>query len=185
LRDELKKKRKMVLMSIKPSIAPAFSYAGLHLREFRPGDEEIWFDYLRLPDVAQATGWHIASSDELLPLTVKTAGVPAIRFALADEAEHLAGTIGFVDWENGRAEIAYDLAPPWRGKGIAGAACAALCRWGFDQGLTRIEACVLLENRASARVLEKCGFAGEGLLRQARHADGIAREYRLYRLQKP
>jgi len=153
------------------------------LREFGPGDEEVWFDYLRLPEVVQGTGWHIASSSELRPLTVKIADVPVIRFALADQTGRLAGTIGFVDWENGRAEIAYDLAPPWWGEGIAGAACAALCRWGFDQGLTRIEACVLLDNRASARVLEKCGFAAQGLLRQARHDDGIARDYRLYRLQ--
>lgn len=171
-------------MITKPPFTPSFSCAGLHLRQFQPGDEEIWFDYLRLPEVMQNTGWHIASSSELLPLTAKTAGVAVIRFALADESGRLAGTIGFVDWENGRAEIAYDLAPAWWGKGIATAACAALCQWGFDQGLTRIEACVLLENRASARVLEKCGFTWEGLLRQARHADGIARDYRLYRLQK-
>ena len=166
-----------------PLSLPQFHFAGLHLRAFLPGDEYSWFDYLRLPEVARATGWHVASAAELLPLMARTAGEPMTRFALADGNGKLAGTTGFFDWGGEQAEIAYDLAPPWWGKGIAGAACAALCAWAERQGLRHIRACVPEDNRASARVLEKCGFDWEGLVRQARHADGIVRTYRAYRRQ--
>jgi len=163
-------------------VPPDFDVAGLHLREFLPGDEAAWFRYLHLPEVAHATGWNIASPAELLPLTARTPGEPRVRFALADEAGRLAGTIGFFDWCNGQAELAYDLAPMWWGKGIASEACAALCRWAFEEGGVRqIAANVLTDNRASARVLEKCGFEWLGMMRQARHPDAIVREYRIYR----
>lgn len=161
---------------------PDFHLAGLHLREFLPGDEQAWFDYLHLPEVARSTGWNIASPEELLPLTARTPGEPVVRFVLADGANRLVGTIGFFDWRDGQAEIAYDLAPPWWGKGIASEACAALCRWAGEQGgLQLIKANVLTDNRASARVLEKCGFEWQGTVRQGRHPDGIVRDYRVYR----
>ncbi|GLJ41314.1 hypothetical protein SUGI_0855130 [Cryptomeria japonica] len=44
------------------------------------------------------------------------------------------------------------------------------------QGITRIEALVLLENVASARVLEKAGFIKDGLLRNYVYLKGNLRD---------
>lgn len=161
---------------------PKLAFPGFCLRPFAPGDELIWFDYLRQPEVLALTGWAIASSAELTPLLSPAAGEPIMRFAIVDAANRLAGTAGFFDWADGQAELAYDLAPQHWGKGLASAACLALCEWGFAElKLARIKACVLSGNRTSARVLEKCGFELEGMVREARHADGTARDYKLYR----
>jgi ribosomal-protein-alanine N-acetyltransferase len=48
-----------------------------------------------------------------------------------------------------------------------------LCQHAFEEfGLVKIIAYVVTHNPASARVLEKCGFVQEGLLRKHVRTDG-------------
>lgn len=62
-------------------------------------------------------------------------------------------------------ELAYRLARPAWGRGIASEAGAALVRYAFTTvGLPRVVAVTYLDNRASQRVLEKIGFARQGEL---------------------
>ncbi len=98
----------------------------------------------------------------------------ATRFCVArQEDDCLVGTIGFFDVHDGKAEIAYDLHPDLWGKGIASAACGDVRVGDFSElQLTSIEACARVGNRASARVLEKCGFALEATVREIRYANG-------------
>jgi RimJ/RimL family protein N-acetyltransferase len=50
-----------------------------------------------------------------------------------------------------------------------------------DRGQRRVEAYVFAHNVASARVLEKCGFAREGVLREAvTDRDGIVMDCWVY-----
>ena len=71
------------------------------------------------------------------------------------------------DWPNRRAEVGYALIQPCWGKGFAGEAVAAMLEYGFETlDLHRIEAELDPRNGPSTRVLERHGFAREGLLRE-------------------
>ena len=77
------------------------------------------------------------------------------------------GNLLHFDWPSRRAEVGYVLAQPHWGKGLAGEATAALIEYGFGTlGLHRLEAELDPRNDASARVLDRLGFAREGLLRE-------------------
>ncbi len=92
------------------------------------------------------------------------------------------GTVGLfhADARNRRAEIGYDLSPEWWGQGLMVRAGDALIEWAFAQGLHRIEATVMLGNRRSERVLEKLGFAREGLMSDYKLVRGQWRDYSLW-----
>lgn len=84
------------------------------------------------------------------------------------ESGALAGVVNLhgVDKANRCAETSYALAPAYRGAGLMPEALGAVLRFGFTQaGFNRICADVLEGNAASVRVLEKCGFRREGVLR--------------------
>jgi [ribosomal protein S5]-alanine N-acetyltransferase len=87
-------------------------------------------------------------------------------FAVVDETGALVGVCGFHDVRESprRAELGYWIGRPYWGRGYASAAVAAMVRIAFDElGLAAIEAHSLADNVASRRVLEKNGFALEGL----------------------
>jgi [ribosomal protein S5]-alanine N-acetyltransferase len=59
----------------------------------------------------------------------------------------------------GEGVLAFYLAPPYWGQGLATEAGSAFIRFGFAElGLERIVTTVQAENRASQRVVEKLGF---------------------------
>ena len=65
----------------------------------------------------------------------------------------------------GAAEIGYGLLEEYRGQGYAAEALEAAVSWALKQeGLTRVEAETEPDNRASQRVLEKCGFRPSGVV---------------------
>ena len=67
------------------------------------------------------------------------------------------------------------------GKGYIGEAGEALIQYGFTSlGLRRIEAEIDPDNHASAKALEKLGFAQEGLLRQRWEIGGVVSDSALY-----
>jgi RimJ/RimL family protein N-acetyltransferase len=90
------------------------------------------------------------------------------HFAIRNDSQQLIGGCGFHDiHESHRAEVGYWLARPFWGQGIMTATIRVLCDYGFEQlQLVRIVAHVFQLNRPSVRVLEKCGFQREGLLRK-------------------
>lgn len=66
-----------------------------------------------------------------------------------------------------RAEVWYKLHRDCWGQGLATELVQGLCEFCFaEKQLFRIEAGVAVENAASIRVLEKCGFTREGRLRK-------------------
>lgn len=85
------------------------------------------------------------------------------------ETGQLLGTCGF--WRlikpHYRAEIGYDLAAEWWGKGVMPEAVAAVLTYGFTtMGLHSVEAHIHPANTGSRRVLEKLGFEQEGYFRE-------------------
>ena len=66
---------------------------------------------------------------------------------------------------DGSAEIGYGIREEFRGHGYATEAVAAAVEWALEQpGVTRVEAETEPGNRASQRVLEKCGFVPNGII---------------------
>ncbi len=102
--------------------------------------------------------------------TAEFAANTALRIGIVlAEDDRVIGTGNLLhfDWPSRRAEVGYALAEPYWGKGLAGEATGALIEYGFGTlGLHRLEAELDPRNDASARVLERLGFAREGLLRE-------------------
>ncbi len=86
------------------------------------------------------------------------------------------GRIGFrtLALAEGRAEVAYWVAPDQRGAGFAQRALRLLTEWAFETGgLHRIELHHSTRNPASCTVAARCGFALEGTaVSSVLHADG-------------
>jgi len=79
------------------------------------------------------------------------------------------GSCGFnyIDFENDRAEIGYELHSDYWRKGYMKEALTALIDYGFETfSFNRIEAKVDVKNVASQRLLEKMLFESEGVLRE-------------------
>lgn len=90
----------------------------------------------------------------------------AIDFASNGE---LTGAIGLrdIDVEHSLAEITFWIAVNWWGKGIGTEAAHVVLKYAFEElQLNRIYAYHMVRNPASGRLLEKCGFRQEGILRQ-------------------
>ncbi|WP_179817405.1 GNAT family N-acetyltransferase [Allostreptomyces psammosilenae] len=67
------------------------------------------------------------------------------------------------------------------GRGLATAGVRLVCRTADEVlGLHRIEAGTLIENAASQRVLDKCGFERIGVARDYLHIDGRWRDHVLF-----
>lgn len=64
---------------------------------------------------------------------------------------------------NGVTEIGYGILEEYQGKGYATEAVGAVTAWAFRHpGIKAVEAEAAPENRASQRVLQKCGFVPTG-----------------------
>jgi RimJ/RimL family protein N-acetyltransferase len=150
-------------------------------------DAAEWATFAVLPQVQEHTSSEVRGVADLVPMIERSLsddpGAPVL-FALRQAATHeLVATFGFhsISALNGSAEVTYVVRPEQWGRGVATAVCAAAVRWGFkERGWVRIQATVLEPNVASLRVLEKCGFAFEGRLRNFRKVRGEPRDYLLY-----
>lgn len=101
-----------------------------------------------------------------------------------DVAGFAVGGIGLhpdQDVHRYNAEIGYWLGEEFWGQGIATEAVHAITRYALEQrGLVRVYAAVFEWNRASMRVLEKCGYEFEGTLRMSVFKAGRFVDQRLY-----
>lgn len=79
-----------------------------------------------------------------------------------------------------QAWIGYWVGSSYTHGGVATAAVALACDYARRIGIHRLEATVLSDNRASIRVLEKCGFEYEGIAREAFHMNGAWRDHEVY-----
>ena len=80
----------------------------------------------------------------------------------------LVGAAGLVeiDRDHRRAELGYWMGRPYWGRGYATEATRAVIEYGFSVlGLHRVYAMHFSRNRASGRVMEKCGMVHEAHLR--------------------
>ncbi|MCX2864667.1 GNAT family protein [Paucibacter sp. PLA-PC-4] len=164
------------------------SLRGFSLRPIRPNDAQVWTAYACLPEVKLHTSSTAASVDDIRRKIDKTLSgdvAAPIRLAIvkAAGAAELVAPVGFLTISplNGTAEVTYDVTPAhWR-QSIASAACRAATLWGFAQrGWHRIQATSVLPNIGSQKMLERCGFPREGLLRNFRLVRGQQTDFWMY-----
>ncbi|MCK4120513.1 GNAT family N-acetyltransferase [Ralstonia nicotianae] len=166
---------------------PFLIFLGFEFRQLARADSQAWYDYLSIPSVYEHTSWNLSSPADLDPqfdIFESTAIDSPRRLAIVEsKTGRLAGTIGFhtISDTNRSAELAYDLRPDTWGKGLGTAATLAVVEWAQrEYGFIRIQATVLTTNIRSARVLQKCGFQHEGLLRAYRMVRGVPGNFNMY-----
>ena len=85
------------------------------------------------------------------------------RMALKDGAENIGDLCFKGPVKDHSVEIGYGIQPEYEGKGYTTEAVQAMTQWAFGQkDVVFVEAETDPDNKASQRVLEKCGFAADG-----------------------
>ena len=168
---------------------PVLKTRRLRLRRIRPSDAEAIFAYCSDPAVTRyvtfATHRSLADTRKFLRASEKgyRQGGPPHWAIIRRSSGELIGLCGFLPLEarHRRGEFGYWLGKPHWGRGYATEAVEALLAYGFRKmKLNRLQARVVVRNRASARVLEKAGMKLEGVLRQFENLKGKFPDLRMY-----
>ena len=95
--------------------------------------------------------------------------------ALDDEGRFVGLALAVdIDREGREVELGYITAPAARGRGVATAMLDALTRWALDElRALRVTLIIDVENRASSRVAERCGYVLEGVMRSSYLKDDV------------
>lgn len=159
------------------------------LRPLRAGDAPAWLAYLSDPRVIEHTSFPEPDASVVEAMLARQlagyAAATSCRWALADGDDRLVGTCGFSNWSvpHAHAELVYDLAPEFWGRGLMRAAVRQVLSWAFDsERFNRVHAFVMTTNAPSIRLLESLSFVREGTLHQFRIARGVARDFHVYAL---
>ena len=154
--------------------SPRIETERLILRRMKCSDAEDMFEYARLPEVTRFLLW---APHEDLTYTKRYLKQVEKSYKLGEfydfgvilkDNNKFIGTCGFarIDKANATGEAGYVFNPEYWNRGIATEALSALIRLGFEyMGFNRIEARFMEGNRASRRVMEKCGMRYEGMFR--------------------
>ena len=173
-------------------IPPAIDLSGARLRGLRLEDSVAWHAYLSDPLVTEHTSYPVMSLADVRSLIERClAGYEAgssCTWAVARDADdELIGTCGFnrLSRNEGVAELAYDLARAYWGRGLMSQAVEACLDWVFEQPeLSRVEAFVMVGNQRSERLLERVGFRREDRLPAYRMCRGEPRDYWVFRIAR-
>jgi ribosomal-protein-alanine N-acetyltransferase len=178
---------------INPHIYQQFPVIDLNnniiLRELVNDDAENYFGYMGrsemlpfLTDNNRPTNIKQAE-DELRYWASLFRNQRSIYWGIAlKDTDKLIGTAGFnnISKIHSKAEISYDLDPEFWGKGIMLKSIKTIVKFIQQAGVVRIQATVINDNIKSINVLERCGFAKEGLLKKYEIVQGIHRDYYIY-----
>ena len=116
---------------------------------------------------------HAAAQDPTTDFAIEVGGEPVGGIGLKPGED--------VHWRS--AEVGYWLGAAYWGRGIASEALAAFSTWALSRfDLLRLHAAVFEWNPASMRVLEKCGYTREGVLKKSVVKDGRAIDQVMYAL---
>lgn len=172
-----------------PTNLPRIETERLVLRMLTVEDADDVYDYARSPAVARHVSWDAHHSVEQTVCYLMTVADAYSRGDLVDwgvvlkESGKVIGSCGFSSWnrEHHFAEMGYAFGEDHWNRGLATECARAVIGFGFEQmGLNRIEALCFPRNRASARVLEKCGMKLEGLLEGRVMANGVFNDALMY-----
>jgi ribosomal-protein-alanine N-acetyltransferase len=147
------------------------------LRTMRESDLEEIFEHINDVRDRGLMGYRLFSESEYRKRFEETGfwdpeGDKSSVFCITDSDHKLLGFISFWRVSKHSERPAYEIGcrifrpEDWR-KGYATEATLLCTAWMFDMfDLHRIEALTHLDNKGSVRVLERCGFKHEGILRK-------------------
>lgn len=148
----------------------------LLLREFVVDDWRAVLAYQSNPRYLRYYPWTERAAQDVQPFVQRFVDwqeeQPRTKFQLAIVLRvegQLIGTVGIRKEvaKVQKADLGFEIAPAYWGRGYATEAARAMLAFGFERlRLHRIWASCLAENVASARVLEKLGMRQEGRLRE-------------------
>lgn len=154
---------------------PVLRAGQYHLEPFHADDQAFVFRALSHPDVIRYYGVSYASFEattaqmefyKVLAIC-ETGAWWKIIDSLTGEPVGACGCNNYQPAHE-KIEIGYWLLPEYQGKGIMLQCLPAMITWTIDTfRLHRIEAWVEEGNEASRRLLRRCGFHEEGLLKDA------------------
>ena len=165
------------------------------LREFRRSDAQAVFEIFSQQVV---TRYHNVETMQFLEQAEKLVKARASVFerglgvrwgiVLREQGDRVIGSCGYYNLSkaNRSVEIGYDLHPAhWR-QGIMAEALRAVIDYGFSDAfpfwLNRIEALTYVDHEASAGLLRRLGFQGEGIRREYGHWKGQSHDLRSFSL---
>jgi ribosomal-protein-serine acetyltransferase len=156
-----------------------FSSERLLLRCYRPGDGAMYHQMLRanwdhLYEFLPKSLLEVQSEEDAKIVIRKLMAEWNMRnlFIFGIWEKETGAYIGEsylanADWHVPRIEVGYFIVQAATGKGFATEAALATVRYAFEQlGALRVELQCRVDNPASKRVAEKCGFTFEGRFRQ-------------------
>lgn len=160
---------------------PTLDLGEYILREKQASDVRDFFNYYTDPEVNKYIISHIPKTLEETRMELNYwknifYQNDGIYFAIArKDTNQLIGTIGVNTHirHHRRIELSYDLSKDYWRLGITTKAIKAVTEYCFEEmAINRIEAFIHPQNINSIKLLEKCKFKQEGLLRQHRfHID--------------
>jgi len=155
--------------------SPVLEADGLRLRPWRDTDvpriveacseavTQRWLGQLPAPYDVQA------GEDFLASTRLRAANGEAMNWAVVDPADDDAvlASVGWFNWTpNVECEVGYWTHPDARGRRVATRATAAVVRYALEElGVQRVMAFAAVDNVASRRVIEACGFTQYGVER--------------------
>lgn len=161
---------KVVTEIVPPS--PPLAGERIVLRPFRVGDARAVADACRDPDIPRFTmmaeGLTEEQAADWIERGLEWWARGVARFAVVIPPEdRCVGQIGLqLDTLARRAEAFYWIDRPVRGQGFAAEALELVTQWAFrDFHILRVQLVTHLDNKASQRVADRCGFKREGVLR--------------------
>lgn len=152
---------------------PVINTERLRLRPLRPADIPALKEWMPDKSIYVYWGKGPGKTDRNPELFFEKAEKPSKSFHLGIEEKTSGKVIGDL-WvyriENDRmASVAIRVAPSRHGRGYGTEALSAMTRFCFEHTeLRRLQAEADVRNAASRRMLEKCGFRQEGLIRQGK-----------------
>lgn len=161
----------------------------LHLRKMKVSDSSNLFKIWSDPDVTKFMNVSCFTDEnqakEMINLLDDLSrDSKAIRFSIIiKESNEIIGSCGFnsFDFENEKAEIGYDVAKSYWGRGYASEAICTLLDHAFSSlKLNRVEAKVDPGNVNSIKLLQKLNFTFEGTLRQYERVEGKFNDLNIY-----
>ena len=143
----------------------------IHLRSWRESDAEALFRYASDPEVGPRAGWQPHSSVEESRLIIESVFNNATTWAIAlNDTDEAIGAIGYGESCDcalpalpGEQTVGYWVAKPYWNQGICTEALRLLVDYCFDvEGMQSLISGHFVDNPASGRVMEKCGFVATG-----------------------
>lgn len=160
---------------------PTIETENLILRKIKIADYNDMFEYARLESVTKFLTWRAHADADYTRRYLQLVQDQYSDGEFYDwavtlkESGKMIGTCGFTSFDenNNAGEVGYVINPVYAGRGYASEALREVINVGFmTLNLHRIYARCMDGNRASLRVMEKCGMTYEGCARSSMYIKG-------------